>query len=162
MWNTPTSRHGGKNTTDKQGIQVTDMKSRLCCITLLLLSFTASGETEFYTGLWEYTIDIKVPGMPQSDLKKVQLCVREVNDVINLFKPYPTCSVSHVQVSESQLQWQLYCKNPGGTYHGAARIDGNQHTQEGRVDMQTIIPGMKNILGTSYVISGKNWGVCPK
>ena len=57
------------------------MNSRLYFIALLLLSFTANADKPFYTGLWVYAIDIKMPGMPQSDLKIVQKCVREVNDV---------------------------------------------------------------------------------
>jgi hypothetical protein len=129
-------------------------------IALLLLSFNANGESNFYTGLWEYTIEIKVPGMSQSEMKKVQKCIRELNDVISLFKPDPSCSVSHVQATDSQISWRLYCKTIGGTYHGDAKIQGNEHTQEGSVDLQTVIPGMKNILHTSYVITGKNNGVC--
>ncbi len=136
------------------------MNSRLYFIALLLLSFNVNADQPFYTGMWEYTIDIKVPGMGQSDLKKVQKCIREVNDVINLFKPDPSCSVSHVQVTDSQMQWRLYCKTVGGTYHGEARLDGDERTQQGKVQLETVIPGMKNILSTSYVISGKNHGVC--
>ena len=98
--------------------------------------------------------------MARSELKKVQECVRELNDVISLFKPDPSCSISQVQASGSQVQWTLYCKTPGGTYHGEALISGNEHTVNGSIEMQTTIPGMKHIMRTSYVITGTNRGVC--
>ena len=127
---------------------------------LMLFSFSVNSEPRFYTGFWEYTIEYKVPGMPQTDLKKVQKCIRELNDVINLFKPEPTCSVNHVQVSESQLRWKLYCKNQGGTYHGDAQLSGDKNSLQGGIEMQTTIPGMKNVMRTSYIITGVSRGVC--
>lgn len=138
------------------------MNKQLSVFLFLCLPFTVNAETEskFYTGLWEYTIDVKMPAMPESELKRVQKCIKELNEVINLFKPYPSCSVSHVQVGASQLSWNLYCKTGGGTYHGDAKLEGNEHELQGRVDLQTIIPGMKNIMRTSYLISGKNKGPC--
>jgi small-conductance mechanosensitive channel len=138
----------------------TYMKIGVYFILLFLLSFNANGESGFYTGIWEYTIEIKVPGMPQSDLKKVQKCIREVNDVISLFKPEPSCSINQVQVSESQVRWRLYCKTQGGTYNGEAQINGDERSLQGSVDMQTTIPGMKNIMRTSYIITGINKGKC--
>lgn len=135
---------------------------RVCAglIFLLLFSFNANGEPRFYTGFWEYTIEIKVPGMPQSDLKKVQKCIRELNDVISLFKPEPSCSVNQVQVSASQLSWKLYCKTQGGTYHGQAQLSGDERSLQGGIEMQTTIPGMKNIMRTSYIIAGVSMGQC--
>jgi len=126
----------------------------------MLLSFNANSRAKFYTGFWEYTIEIKVPGMPQSELKKVQKCVRELNDVITLFKPEPSCSVNKVQVGATQLSWELYCKTQGGTYNGVAKLNGDERSLQGRIDMQTTIPGMKNIMSTSYVISGVSRGKC--
>ena len=136
------------------------MNVRLYLTILWLLSPGVYADEPFYTGMWEYAIEIKVPGMPQSDLKKVQKCIREINDVIALFKPDPSCSVSHVELTDSELQWRLYCKTSGGTYHGQGHLEGDRRTQQGRVQLETVIPGMKNILSTSYVISGKNYGVC--
>jgi hypothetical protein len=138
------------------------MKNCFYPIVLMLLSFnvSAAGASPFYTGLWEYTIEIKVPGLAQSELKKVQKCIRELNDVISLFNPDPSCSVGNVQATDTELSWRLYCKNVGGTYHGDAKIQGNERTQEGKVNLETIIPGMKNIMQTSYVITGVNLGVC--
>jgi len=126
----------------------------------LTLTVNANAESEFYTGLWEYTIEVKMQAMPQSELKTVQQCVRELNEVINLFKPDPSCSVSDVQTSASQLGWKLYCKSTQGTNHGDAKLEGNSHALRGRVDLQTVIPGMKNIMRTTYVITGKNKGPC--
>ncbi len=136
------------------------MRISVFFVLLLLLSFNVNSEPRFYTGFWEYTIEIKVPGMPQSDLKKVEKCVRELNDVINLFKPEPSCSVNQVQVSASQLSWKLYCQTQGGTYHGEAQLSGDEHSLQGGIEMQTTIPGMKNIMRTSYIITGVSKGMC--
>jgi hypothetical protein len=126
----------------------------------MLLSFNVNSDTRFYTGFWQYTIEIKVPGMAQSELKKVQKCVRELNEVISLFKPDPSCSINQVQVSASQLSWKLNCKTQGGTYHGEAQLSGNERSLQGSIEMQTTIPGMKNIMRTSYIITGVSMGKC--
>jgi hypothetical protein len=131
----------------------------LLCLSFPLLS-NAATDSKFYTGLWEYTIDIKMQAMPQSELKKVRECIKELNEVINLFKPDPSCSVSQVQADTSHLSWKLYCKTAGGTYYGDAGLQGDKHALHGRVELQTVIPGMKNMMSTSYIISGINKGTC--
>jgi hypothetical protein len=137
------------------------VKISICIIFLLLLSFNANSEPRFFTGFWEYTIEFKVPGMPQSDLKKVQKCIRELNDVISLFKPQPSCSINQVQVNATELSWKLYCKTQGGTYQGEAQLSGDEHSLKGGIEMQTTIPGMKNVMRTSYIITGVSMGECP-
>ena len=138
------------------------LKTKTILFILLLLPLTISAETEtkFYAGLWDYTIDVKMQAMPQSELKTVRKCIKEINEVISLFKPDPSCSISQVQVHASQLSWKLYCKTSGGTYHGNAKLEGNEHAIQGRVDLQTFIPGMKNVMRTAYIISGVNRGTC--
>ena len=73
------------------------MKNKLIPLLLLMFPLTsfAGGESGFYTGLWEYTIDVKMQAIPESELKRVRQCIKELNDVIGLFKPDPSCSVSH-------------------------------------------------------------------
>ena len=138
------------------------MKNKLIPLLLLMFPLTsfADGESGFYTGLWEYTIDVKMQAIPESELKRVRQCIKELNDVIGLFKPDPSCSVSHVQADASRLSWKLYCKTSRGTYHGDASLTGNERAIQGRVELQSVIPGMKNIMSTTYLISGENKGSC--
>lgn len=125
-----------------------------------LFSASIAAQPNFYTGLWEYTIDIQSMGMPRSELKKVQDCIKELNDVINVFKPDPACEVNDVQVTKSQLSWQLNCETRGETHRGAVKLEGDRRKIQGRLDMQTSVAGLKNVVRTTYYISGLAKGSC--
>lgn len=125
-----------------------------------LFSANIAAQSRFYTGLWEYTIDIQSIGMPRSELKKVQDCIKELNDVINVFKPAPACEVNDVQVTKNQLSWQLNCKTRGETHRGVVKLEGDMRKIQGRMDMQTSVAGLKNVVRTTYYISGLAKGSC--
>jgi hypothetical protein len=140
-------------------------KSIMLLISLLTPMLTplpayADAGSAFYTGLWEYTIDVKMQAIPQSELKKVRQCIKSLNQVIRLFKPDPSCSTSHVKLGPSKVSWKLSCKTDGGTDQGDAKLEGDTHALHGRVDLQTVIPGMRDVMRTSYIITGINKGPC--
>lgn len=136
------------------------MRALLWILMLWSCSSASMAEIPFYNGFWEYDIEVKMTAMPQAELKKVQICIRELNDVINVFKPEPSCSINSVEVGSGHVSWNLYCKSINGTHHGHAEISGDSRSLQGRVEMQTSIPGVNSMVNTTYIIRGVNQGVC--
>jgi hypothetical protein len=116
---------------------------------------------QFYQGLWEYSINVQTSGMAeQPNLKRVQQCINELNDLIVLFKPDPACQVKEVNRQQSTLSWRLYCDTSGGVYRGKADFSRANRLMNGKVDLRSSIPGVGEILVTTYRAKGVYKGPC--
>ncbi|WP_455203757.1 DUF3617 domain-containing protein [Kaarinaea lacus] len=128
---------------------------------IVVLATPMVNANDYYKGLWEYRINVRVTGMAaKPDLKSVQYCVKELNDLIALFKPDPKCDVHEVKKEADTLTWKLHCKNQGGTYNGDAKFSGDRGGIKGRIFMQTTIPGVRNPVVTTYKVTGTFKGDC--
>jgi hypothetical protein len=128
----------------------------------ILLPLHGNAATEFYLGLWEIGIQVQMTGMPSAnqELKRVQHCVRQLDDLITLFKPDPHCRVLDIKNTESAVSWRLYCETRGTIYRGKAEFTRDSKLLRGHLDLKSFIPGVGETMVTTYRAKGAYMGSC--
>lgn len=160
MLNTRIFSCGGKGIINKMLTRI-DLYKKILLAVFILYSAVSFADSDYYKGLWLYSINVEIAGMGKNpDLKKIEYCIKELNELISLFKPDPACAVYDVKNSEPNLSWALNCKTNKGNYRGKTKLTRSNGVIKGKLDMFTDIPGLSDTLTTTYKIRGKYKGPC--
>lgn len=130
------------------------------CFLFLITGQTYAGN-DFYKGFWQFDVSMEVNGfITKKHLKRISYCVRELNQLISLFKPMPNCEISGVEKNANSLSWQLYCANEGGAYSGQAIFTRHDNIMDGDIQLTSILQGVGSVMQTHYTIKGKFEPLC--
>lgn len=150
-------------------LRVPSSRVKWCCVVmfrsfffLLLLSFFSScPAADFYKGFWQFDVSVQVNGfIAKKKLKQISYCVRELNQLIQLFVPFPECEISSVVKSDNSLSWGLYCANEGGVYDGKAHFTRNKNLMRGDIRLDSLLQGVGSVMQTHYIIQGRFEPLC--
>jgi len=112
-------------------------------------------------GMWDSTVDTKMPGTDQSKEVKYSLCLTKNDPVPQVSIPGYDCRLLRkrhpVTVMGNFVIWKIHCEGPGPEINGNAHIRYIGDTLKGGLHMHTIEKSQKRFKAK---ISGVRTGEC--
>ena len=126
---------------------------------ILFFTHNTLAKPNIKAGLWKFTVQMDMPGMPYKiPPSSSEKCITDNDLTPKTDSPDQSCQIKNQKISGNTITYDINCEMEGSSTKGNAKITYTGSKMTGKMDI-TVNPGNQKMVNN---ITGTYIGSCPK